>query len=545
VYNVLIVDDNPSDREGIQEMINWEQLEVNRVEIAANGLEGIRKIHEVRPDIIITDVSMPKMDGIKMIEHIKAELPDVKVIFMSCFDEFDYVKNAISLEAFAYVLKPIELEEMMEAIRKAKTAIERQRMNQQVHEQLVKLREQLPQLREQFFQEMLFRPTAFDQLRENIQFLDIPFVDGTAFSVLEIAVDLTSANAAQMVQTSVENRYLRMQKIRQEAERSLFAPNHGYVLHQNVDAISLLVLLQSEVGTVYSELFMEKLVRFHEKLQDQGHRVTIGVSQLRNDLLQLSQSWEEAGYAVSSNFFDLGHRIILASEIKTAVQTTEVDLQQVKQEVALLLEQGNNADAAAFIARHFGQDSFASEANAKSLAVTIVTMAWTLLLERNVNDSEMRHKLNSSWEAVNAFETIHELTDWLIAVFQELCQSIAREQGSRHQSIVSQLKRNIKDNFAEYQSIEDIVKPLYISASHANVIFKQHTGMTIFDYLLRTRMETAKSLLCEPSIKVYEVADRVGYKSIAYFGSTFKQHTGLTPKQYMDRHAKQMVNENG
>jgi len=542
VYNVLIVDDNPSDRQGIQEMIDWEQLEVNRVEIAANGLEGIRKIQEVRPDIIITDVSMPQLDGIRMIQHIKEELPDVKVIFMSCFDEFEYVKHAISLEAFAYVLKPIELEEMMEAISKAKTAIERQQMNQQTHEQLLKLREQLPQLREQFFQELLFRPTAFDQLRENIQFLDIPFVVGTSFCVLEIAVDLTEAHAAQ---TSVENRYLQMQRIRQEAEHSLFAPNHGYVLHQNVDTISLLVLLQSETGTVYSELFMEQLVRFHEKLQDQGHRVTIGVSQLRNELLQLSQSWEEAGYAVSSNFFDLGHRIIMASEIKATVQTAEVDLQQVKQEIASLLEQYHDADAAAFILRHFGQDSFGSEANAKSLAVTMVTMAWTLMLEKNLNDRDMRHKLSSSWETVNAFETIHELTNWLIAVFQELCQLIAREQGTRHQSIISQLKRNIKDNYAEYQNIEDIVRPLYISASHANVIFKQHTGMTIFDYLLQTRIETAKSLLCEPSIKVYEVADRVGYKSIAYFGSTFKQHTGLTPKQYMDRYAKRRVSDNG
>jgi len=541
MFTVLIVDDNPSDRKGIRDMMEWEALDIDRVEMASNGMEGIRKAEEIRPDFIIADVSMPLLDGIKMAERIKSAMPDVKIIFMSCFDEFDYVKNAIALNAFGYVLKPIRLDEMSGVLRKAKAAREEELMHAQMQERLAKLHEQLPQLRERFFQELLVHPADPNNLEERIRFLDIPFTDRTGYFVLEISIDPSGMNGKRH---SVEKGYLHVLDIKQAAEAALLTYYFGYTLEQQYDTVSYLILLNADGPDETRgdfETLMERLVQLQEELRRKNLSVTIGVSHMRRKLDELAEAREEAGYAVRSKFFDSGDRIILASDIKAAVREANYDLQEVKNQISALLEKGEAVEVRSFLDRYFGQESNLSEASARSLTLAIVTIARTLLLEKNVIGEKVRHELDSSWETVTAFETIGDLKLWLTDVLAELCAAVASEQGSRYQAIVADMKAYIKAHYAECQNIEDVVKPLYMSVSHANVIFKQQTGMTLFDYLLRTRMEAAKEMLCDPYIKVYEVVERVGYKSIAYFGSAFKQYTGLTPKQFMDRHAGRQV----
>lgn len=118
MYRMLVVDDNDFDREGVCNLVDWKALGIEVVGTAINGEDGYAKAMELSPDFILTDVSMPRMNGIQMTKKIIKTNPGIRFIYMSCFDEFDYVQNAINLDVCDYVLKPVDLTKLEEAAKK-------------------------------------------------------------------------------------------------------------------------------------------------------------------------------------------------------------------------------------------------------------------------------------------------------------------------------------------------------------------------------------------------------------------------------------------
>ena len=171
----------------------------------------------------------------------------------------------------------------------------------------------------------------------------------------------------------------------------------------------------------------------------------------------------------------------------------------------------------------------------KSLSFSIINIVQTVLLEKNESLGSIFDSETSMYVKLSRFETILDIRQWLINILEIVRQYLNRNGNSRFKKIVEDIKAEIDRNFSEISNIDQIVKPLYISASYANAIFKQHTGSTIFDYLLNKRMETAKKMLTDPSYKIYEIAEKIGYKDKSYFSWVFKEFTGLTPKQYSNK----------
>ena len=117
----------------------------------------------------------------------------------------------------------------------------------------------------------------------------------------------------------------------------------------------------------------------------------------------------------------------------------------------------------------------------------------------------------------------------------------SKAESGRYQKIVDDIKLIINERYAVIDNVGQIVNPLFISASHANLIFKQQTGQTIFDYLIKRRMEIAKQMLMDPYRKIYEIVEKTGYKANSHFTSVFKEYTGLTPKQFRDKHFQRKI----
>ena len=145
MLRALLVEDNLYDRNGILNHIPWKDLGISEMDIGVNGAQGLAKAREHRPDIVITDISMPVMDGMEMIKKLGEEFPGIKYIIMSCHDEFDFVKAAINLNVSSYILKPVDLNELTEAVRKAVSEVKKE-MNLRIDEQRLKekLKNSLP-----------------------------------------------------------------------------------------------------------------------------------------------------------------------------------------------------------------------------------------------------------------------------------------------------------------------------------------------------------------------------------------------------------------
>jgi len=534
VFSVLIVDDNIYDREGLRDIINWNELGLYVADIASDGMEGYKKAKEIHPDFIITDIAMPVMDGLQMAEKIKQEFPDIKFIFMSCFDDFNYVRHALKLNAYAYVLKPVNPDELIQEVIKIKKIKENELEKDKLFEEL---RQQIKQsssiLKEQFLREILIsKQHQDDKLQEAAEYFGID-CQKHCYTVIFAEID----NYNIIVETrSVEDKYLLSYGIKKYLEQSLFSVKKTYIIHHQLNSIAMVCFVKNEkqdeeLGDIISCL-QECMELINKNLEI---TVTIGIGEFSNTLSYLPRIYESAEYAVRTKFYSHGNRIILSSEVKPANSPAKYDVKELYEELNTILEIGEEENTNSFIEKYLPSHSSYSEQYVKSLTFSIINAIQIFLIDKNESFVNIFGSDTVIWQKLSRFETIIDIKQWIFNIIETVRKYFRSQSKNRYVKIVEDIKNIIDKKYAEVNNVDEIVAPLYISSSYANLIFKQHTGQTIFDYLVSRRMEEAKKLLQDPYVKIYEVAEKVGYKSKSYFTSIFKEYFGMTPKQFMDR----------
>lgn len=536
MFSILIVDDNHSDRVGIRGLIDWDALGVEVAGMAVDGLEGYDMAMRLRPDFVLTDVSMPVLDGIGMTEKIKAELPDTKFIFMSCFDDFEYLKGAISLEVYGYILKPIHLAELTAAISKV-VQLKREELDKARDQLLLRKRvqESLPVLREQLFRDLLYgKLEDEEEIRGRLTDLGIDLTDKSC-AVLFLQIDNFDLSYPEL---TGENRHLLIFGVQKCAEETILREFAGYATCQRHNSLVVVLILDAAGQAGAMDRIVDHSNRCKECVSSSlGVTLTIGISDPASGAASLPQAFESAQYAATSKFFSSGNRIIMASEVREPEQDFQYDIMDVKRRLEKIIESGETSDVHSFIEERYRSETYYPQTYIQSLTYSIVNVIQTCLLERSESYGSVFGDELSVWNKLQKFETVSDIKAWLIELIETVREFFAKKESGRYQKIVDDIKSIIERRYAEIENVNEIVSSLYISTSHANLIFKQHTGQTIFDYLIMKRMEVAKELLLDPYVKIYEIAERTGYKTPSYFASVFKEYTGLTSKQFRDKHS--------
>lgn len=419
MFRMMVVDDNPKDRRGITELIDWGGLDIEIVGTAMNGELGFRKALELKPDFVLTDVAMPRMNGIKMTEKIREELPETRFIYMSCFDDVTFLQGAIDQEVSAYLLKPIDTEEMMQAVRKLCSRKQHEQSKKQSDAELLRLlTDNLPRLREQLLLDILSAPGELaPDASSQLSALHME-MNGNRYAVGMLGIS-TDANPHYHGATPEQRRML-MENVRGCLQETVLAENKGYM------------------ACPYPETLV--WVRKFEET-DEG-RIARELEECVNRCLELT--YDRYDLLLHAQVGEVGARL-------------------------------------------------------QDLPV----------LYRRLQAGEGRR-------------------------FEMQIQGI---DAGRHMRIVADIKRIVDSRYRELENVNQIVDGLFLSASHANHIFKSVTGQTIFDYLVHRKMEIAARMLQNPYVKVNEIPEKIGYKSDAHFRSVFKSIVGMTPKVYQDRHA--------
>lgn len=536
MFSILIVDDNRADREGIKGLIDWESLGIYVVGMAIDGLEGYKQAMELKPDFILTDVAMPVMDGIKMTQKVKAELPQTKFIFMSCFDDFEYLKGAINLEVYGYILKPINLTELTNTIIKVKSLKQSELEKKQNEEELVKqLNESKPILQEQFIRDLLYgKLNNENDIRDRMKYLGMDFSE-KYYSILFLQIDNYDLHYPDI---SIEKRQLLIYRIQKCVEETLLHEMPGFVTNHQFNSLAIVLLVPATESANALDRIIDLAGKCKEMVNDEAKSdITIGISELSTHFNELPGIFKTAEYAVRSKFYSGGNRIILASEVKEPESGFKYNTTEIKQELSSIIENGSETGILAFIDKWYKTESCYPETYVKSLSYAIINLVQIILIERNESFGSIFESELVVWDKLSRFETIVDIKQWLFNIIDEVRKFLTKAENSRYHRVVEDIKSIIEDNYAEIENVGQIVDPLYISASHANLIFKQQTGQTIFDYLILKRMEVAKKLLMDPYIRIYEIAEKTGYKTNSYFASVFKDYTGQTPKQFRDKYS--------
>ena len=538
MYRAMIVDDNPWDRKGIQELIDWRGAGIVIVGSFANGKQALEKVEELSPHFIIADVAMPVMNGIQMAQKLKESHPEIKVIFISGYNEFEFVKAAIDLDIYSYVLKPVEAEDLIRAVEKVIRVYQEEDARQAEIEQMIEqIHHTLPLVQEQFFRELIFSHFRDrEEVERRLEFLCLDISRYGSIQMMDIVIKEDEAN----VGSSVIERYLISYTLKADIASHIVREHLLFTVQISEKEYAVILFSESASEAAEDGGALDIAVSIHEKAMERLHLHTvIGISESTGTLTDLPDLYRQSQEAANTLFYGEGNPIIRYGEIcelQDNAQWWKVNMEDLYNDVKHIITSGNETDAEAFVNEHLvGGNIYKSGKFVKNLAFSTVNAAQIVLMEVGRSFQDIFDDETAVWKKLLDFDTIVDVRQWLYNMLVYLQEDVKRKSGTRNSKIADDIKEFIKQRYREQITLKDVAETIYLSPKHANSIFKKETGKTICDYLLEYRIEVAKKLLKDPYSKVYQVSEEAGYKNKSHFCLLFKKYTGFTPTEYKDR----------
>ncbi|MDF2837094.1 MAG: two component transcriptional regulator, AraC family [Paenibacillus sp.] len=542
MYSVLLVDDELIELETMERYVPWEQAGIRIAGTARNGKEALGKLKELKPDIVVTDVRMPIMDGLEFGRRAKQIDKSVKIIYLSGHNEFQYIKSALQIEAAGYVLKPIDMEELMALLDKVKRKCEEEQLASAdggwlLEKLLLRIvREPDPARQAEWIRQWENRAAGFSGVR--------PF--GAAYWTFEPPAFGASVEAADGD----------MAARAAESLRSLLARSLDASTVLETGANTLFVLFQGneqQFEAAYWELLRS------EQLQASGLAAdaTIGLSGPYRGFAQLKEAFEESRSCNEEKWYRQAGAVIVpgmlgnagagdagggagasaASAGAASAGAAEIGAEQAALQLISAIQSHDEEQA-----EHLLADWFSGIRGKRIERRTALRGVIGLLTSLEQHFASLlagpssSHLLADHWRELSSLPTIAHYHAYVLRFCKELIKASGEREQDRNQSVASQIAKLLDERYHLPVTVEDIAKEVYLSPNYARTIFKEKTGETILDYLTRIRMNRAAGLLKDRGLKVREIAHRVGYENVSYFCSVFQKHKGSTPNEFRKLH---------
>lgn len=516
---LLIVDDEKLTRDGLMNSIDWKSLGIHAVAQADDGLHGYETALAFHPDIILSDVRMPRMSGIEMAEKLQLVNPDLSIIFMSGYSDKEYLKAAIKLKAVSYVEKPIDLEEISESVLEAKNAVEAGR--KAASSKALSLARSRAALAARLASAPKGDTASF--LTEELDF-DFPQDETTAFFTVLIQFhhNTYSQDALTAIMESVVARVLDRLHLKE-----IHSTRQGLLYFYHVWGFSDYTANQkNNLGGLLEQALAPLSLR---------HHIIFGKNV--NGALHIHDSYNSAVIELQNSFFqpyntyriyehrDTYDTFFDVSTLNMDNRLSEALLRKDKKQTDLLLEE-------LFEAIMPPRNVLPNQA--KDLYYKLFTMINDTCEMLNLPGFAAKEPGDSLWGYISECESIYELQDLLVQKAEQFFSQI--QNRSENSSTVYLIKEFIAGRYQdETLSIKDISEHVFLSSSYVCTLFKNETGRTLNQYLTDFRIDKAKNLLADPRYKITDISARVGYSDGNYFGKTFKKLVGMSPSEYREQ----------
>lgn len=520
MYRILIVDDEALVRRGIKKSINWNELDIEMVAEAENGVEALEQVLENEPDIILLDICMPKMDGLEFAGIIKQKYPHIKIIIITGFDDFEYARSALRAGVDDYILKPIT-REMVEDV----------------------VRAQLEKLEAENKKNL---PTGPDEEKRAAEVLNSA-LRGEARAAQDFPFFLEYAQIAdEDIWFVLIKDYLSGCKAWGDGEAESLAEfailniagellrdaRSGFAFEAHKNGLAMVISCPSR------HLLEEKLTDIcHNILDFIEIPVDFAVSS-QGTLESLPILAEEAREAMRSTFVLSNQNIIFYDDLKK--QSREVEYPETtEQELLHSLYMSDMGHSGVLIDLFFRQlrEATTDESKCKSMLLRLLLRIANTVESMNsrVQDANGRAMDFDPVGVLEQFETLDQVNEWLKNFYQETFDYVSSMK-SRSGQLFLKIRQYIEQNFADSDlNLKKCSEDLFLSSGYISMILKKESGKTFVDYLNEYRIRRAAEMISEPESKVYEVATAAGFTHQTYFSSVFKKLIGLTPKQFKEQ----------
>lgn len=543
MYKLIIVDDEYSTRNGLKICIHWFEYGIEVVGEAENGNKGLELADQVRPDIVLTDVKMPGMDGIEMVKRLKERHPDTKIVFISGYDDIEYLKSAMKMDAVDYILKPVNLQELTTVIEKIMAMSKREENRKDMLQRLsAKLNESIPLLREKFFIQLI-KDGNMDRTstEKRIDFLDLRLPYQAPYCVIIIGIDNPRTVFEKMPEQNTQLISFAIQNICREVVN---ARTSGSVFeHQRGEYVLIVELPENEGEEIIFPLVSELMGSLNGFLNRMIGEIslTIGIGGTVEHLGLLADSYQMASDAIERKLF-LGRNQVVTFDAMAARK--DVDYRRINERMTSLssvLKSGNAEQVSLRLDALFEElrgRSGIGYIDCQRICLQVLLVTSQFLSESGIRTDGLGERESEAWAHLMKLETLDDMSQHLKVYLTQVCDQIGQREDRRIPEVIMEIMRLIHERYSENLTIADIASQVYLAKTYICLLFKQETGETINEYITRVRMEKAKELLTDTDCKLADVCMAIGYSEPSYFTKQFRKYTGMNPSDYREIHRR-------
>ncbi len=524
MYKLLIVEDEDLLREALVHSVDWKKLGYD-VQAAENGAEALKIAQEFHPDIVLTDIRMPFIDGLQLSAELQKLMPETLIAILSGHDEFAYAQEALKYGVREYIKKPISPDDLIAIIRSLERKVDSIRARATQQERMRKqLAKSIPYMRQKLLNQMVLSSISEDEIIDMLGFVGL-HLKGERFTVC--LIDCTPALHETVRETAIRE-FAVVDTIQMEVGTDAVAfelSGGGVALiycARTSDAERERIYVKELMRAVCTELYSQL---------DIVAAAAIGTPV--DSLSRLNVSYQGACEALQlrlihgqDNIFD----IYDCPDEKVYYPFDEI--RQLVTRLKLNSKKSFDAALGRFFSGIVGTGNI-SEQNLRVLMIDLVSSAHRTALEAGIPLPDNAGDIYKSLFSVN---TLEESRSLLSSYLGKLHAGFLEQQTSKSSKIIAQVCEYIKENFADPElSLNSVAAHVYISPTYLSILFKKELNETFIDYLIHQRLEKAKELLCVSNMRTFEVAEAVGYNDPQYFSGCFKKFTGCTPTEYRSR----------
>ncbi len=519
-YRVLLVDDEEEIREGIRVKIDWGGLGFALAGTAGNGVDALELCEQLRPDVVLTDIKMPYLDGLELCRRLKPLLPASKLVVFSGFDEFEYARQAVGMNVSEYILKPINAPELSGVLTRLREQLDRERMERRDIESLRRrYEESLPVLRELFYTRLLDGRIPPEQVRERAARYEVELAPGCWTAALVLA----GSSGEELLLPSIQA---------------------FFQAHFALEGCALRTALYNE--TVALLVHMEDGERIYDLTEELGRLCVLAVSLLGMTLFvgvgrpcpgpeRLPDSMEGAAAAAEYRVLMGTEQVLYIGDLEpdrsAALTLDEADQRALSAAVKL----GSREQVTELVRRQVSRVREARLSLAQSHLFFLEVLTALTRLAR-ASGADVEGVFGSGFTgrvAITDFRSLDELEEWLLDRALRLWEQLSRQRSDSAWKTVEQAKGFIAGHYGDSElSVETLCARLHLSPAYFSTLFKRETQKSFTAYVTEVRMEHAARLLRETDEKTYLIAEQTGYADPNYFSYVFKKHFGLPPSKF-------------
>ncbi len=531
LYKFLLADDEHIVRNGFSEKINWEEQGFEFLPPCTNGKQAIESIQKYNPDIVLTDICMPQIDGLEVSEYILKNYPDTIVVILSGYDDFEYAQTALRNKVFDYVLKPISSKTLKKLLKKLKQTLDGKKSFKQNLENLEKqVEESKSVIRERFFNRLIQGYLSQNELERYYDYINFPKSAGS-FSILIVDPD----NKRALLEKANIQIELFLMAVKNQIENIIKQKNNFLLFQTNNQQIIIILAGKDKEGiSELSRTIPEKIIK--EAFYIPGSTVSVGIGGDCSNLKDIHISFKQALKSLEYRFIQGNNSILTLDENRAVSQKLSFRLEQYLQEIQVIIKYNSEEKINIVIDNFF--DALRNELVPLYIIKLEINKFLIAILQTlhsigiNYDNLEIEES-SDPFNIVSSLTTIDEIHHWFIDMGKIIYLKMKEKRQNFAEKKVFKIQNYLEENYWDSElSIEKICSIFYLSSSYLSRIFKKYTNKTLVEYLTSIRMARACELIKTSNKKTYEIAELTGFNEPGYFNVIFKKTMNMTPSEY-------------